>query len=228
MPCYPDRRSLPPCPDPDQYVLVESKEGLYWRRKPGKKSQLTKNAAFQANEDAMKICSPAASRLLTALLPYREGFEKWRVQAHFTTLLRRGLKGRYFSYNCLKGAELQKSYRLDHLLKSSVDVTQPGYSVAVQVPIRPGAVHRHSQLVSDFYLEAIIVSGDPLAGTPLKVNSTTSPLYAYDNIPTTTCTLQLTIPDKPWILLLKFCSLEGNELAHHPKHYALKVIEVGN
>ena len=227
MPAYPDRRSLPPCPDPDHYVLVETKEGCYWRRKRNKKTPTANNAVFQANEAAVKLCSPAASRLLTALLPYRFGFENWRVHVHFTTLLRKGMKGRYVSYACLKGAELQKAYKLDHLLHSPVTVTQPGYNVAVQVPIRPTSVHRHSNLVSDFYLEAILVSGDPFSGAPLKVESVQSPLYAYESLPNTTCTLQLPITEKPWILLLKFCSLEGNEVAAHARHYAMKVIEVG-
>jgi hypothetical protein len=227
MPCYTDRRSLPPCPDPDQYILVESKEGFFWRRKRGQKTRASKNAVLQANEDLMKICSPAASRILTALQPYRLGFEAWRVQAHFTSLIRKGMKGRYFSSVCLKGAEMQKSYHLNHLLKSAVTVTQAGYLVVVQVPLRAGDVYRHSSQVSDFYLEAILVSGDPLADAPLQVENAVSPLYAFDNLPNTTCSLQLPINGKPWILLLKFCSLEGNEMAKQAKHYAMKVIEVG-
>src|SRR6476620_8534868 len=73
MPCYPDRRSLPPCPDPDMSVLVETKEGVYWRRKRSKERSAT-NKVLQANESLMKRCSPAAKKVLTALAPYRTGF----------------------------------------------------------------------------------------------------------------------------------------------------------
>ena len=227
MPYYADRRSMPPCPDSDRYILVQTKEGYCWRRKRGQKTPVTKNATIQANEDLMKQCSPAAKRLLDALWPYRQELETGRIQAPFTGLMRKGVKGRYFSYTPFKGVELQKAYPLGSLLKCPVEVTQAGYSVVVQMPIKPAHVHRHSPLVSDFYLEAVLISGDPLAGLPLKVESTTSPLYAYENMPSTTCNLQLPLSEKPWILLLKFCSLEGNELATHAKHYAMKVIEVG-
>lgn len=226
MPCYPDRRSLPPCPDPDHYVLVNTKEGLFWRRRRSK-ARTVRNAVFQANEELMKRCSPAAKRLLTALAPFRSGFETWRVQAHFTQLVRKGMKERYFSNTSLKGAELQKSYRLDHLLKSSITVMQLGYSITVQVPIRAIDIYRHTPQVTHFYLEALLVTGDLLVDAPLEVKTVASPTYAYDNLPTTTCSLQLPLNGKPWILLLKFCSLEGSEPASEARHFGMKVIEIG-
>jgi hypothetical protein len=228
MPLYPNFQSLPPCPDPERYRLVETKEGCYWRLRRGQNKPATLNSVFQANADLVKICSPAAKRILNALAPFTYGMDMGRVQGRFTKLLKKGVKGNYFSYAAFKKEELQPKHPLDRLLQTQVSVTQPLHSLVVQLPIKPGFVQRHSNLISDFYVEAVLVSGDPLSGNPLKVDSVASPLFSYSAIPSTTCTLQLPVSAKPWLLLLKFNSHEGNEMAAHEKHYAMQVLEVGS
>jgi hypothetical protein len=183
---------------------------------------------MQNSAQQLKRCSPAVKRLLTALSPHLQELQTGRLHSRLVGKFCKGFKSGRFSYAPLHGVELQKAYPLDRLLKSGVSITQPGYSLVVQVPIKPALVQRQSSLASDFYLEAVVVCGDPFSDAPLRVESTVSTLYAFDAIPSITCTLHLPIISNPWILFLKFCSLEGNELAVHPKHYGMQVIEVGS
>lgn len=227
MPLYPEKRNLPPCPDPDCYILVQTKEGVFWRRKRGQKTPVKVNATLQANVQLMKICSPAAKRLLTALYPFTRELDAGRIHSRFVALLRKGLKGNHFTYAPFQGVELQPNLPIDRLLKSSVSITQPYGMLVVQVPIRATQIERINPLVSSFYLQAVLVCGDPLTGNLLKVEQITSPTYTYNDIPSITCTLQLPVTGKPWLLLLKFCSLEGNEPATNPQCHGMRVIEVG-
>jgi hypothetical protein len=227
MPYYPTPRHLPPCPDPETYIMVKGKKGYYWRQKRGTVKPAVLNAVFQANVDMMKVCSPAGSRIMTALATYIERLETDDLIGQLVSLLAPQMKASHFSYAAFVGLELQPAHPLDYLLQSPINLTQAHRMAVLQVPIKPGLVHRHSDLVSDFYLEAILLSGDPLSGQALQVNSVTSPLYSYANLSSSTCTLQLPLPDAPWLLLLKFCSLEGNQLAHHWKHYGMKAVGNG-
>ncbi len=63
-------RNIPPCPLPGAYILIETKEGVFWRKKRGLGKPAVLNDVLQANVDKMKISSPAAKRILTALRPF--------------------------------------------------------------------------------------------------------------------------------------------------------------
>jgi hypothetical protein len=227
MPSYPTRRDMPPCPDPELYIAVHTIEGWHWRRRRSKQKTAAVNASFHKNKELTKVCGPAAKRIRQALAPHLRGLKPGRIQNRFKNLLCTGCKASQFSYAPFKNIEIQKPWPLDALLKSQISVTQEQGMVLVQVPIAPDLVHRHETLVSDFYLDLVLVSGDPFTGELLDTANSTSPLYFYDNLPSTTCTLQLQLLEGPWMLLLKLSSLEGNQVAHHWKHYGMKVVACG-
>jgi hypothetical protein len=58
-----------------------------------------------------------------------------------------------------------------------------------------------------------------------------SSLYPFTEwIEKSVCSLSIELPanKKPWMVLLKVNCLEGNELAVHPRHYAMTVVAVGS
>jgi hypothetical protein len=227
MPSYPTRSQLPPCPDPEIYTAVHGKKGWHWRKKRGKGKEAKLNKSFAFNSQAMCIKSPASKCIRTAMAPYLIGLEPEDLHNRFIKVLSQCIKQPSFSYAPFIGQEIQPEHPLGYLLSSPIQVVQKQGIVTVEIPIQPGDVHRHQTLVSDFYLELVMVIGDPFIATALHTDSVTSPLYAYDQLPNTPCTLRLPLPEEPWLLLLKFCSLEGNELAVNNRHYGMKVVGGG-
>ena len=84
-------------------------------------------------------------------------------------------------------------------------------------------------IATEFYFEAVMVWGDPMKEKGLKVDAVESKLYPIKGEVKGPCVLRLDLPAKkePWMVLLKVSCLEGNELAHSPRHYGVKVVEAG-
>jgi hypothetical protein len=217
----------PPCPgDPKDYVLVKTREGMHWRRKRGTVKPAGLNAGFQASSEATKVVAPASKKILAALQPYLRGLNSGRLNNRIGNALRRSLKeknGLELSY--LKGIELQREHPLEEMLQVDYHVFIDQKTVRIEVPVGPGTVKSFNHLVSDYYFEAVLLYGDPSGEKALKTDSVESPLYPIDGKTGTKCVLELSLPEKEgWCLLLKINSLEGHEMAVHPKHYRMKVI----
>jgi hypothetical protein len=177
-----------------------------------------------------RLCSPAAKRIKQVLTPFFMGLDTGRMIARVGGLLKKSMldKG-LLDYSYLIGYEVQPRYPLDKLLLSNYKVSVTPTSISVKIPVSKTLVKRHSKLVSHFYFELVLVTGLPDHGVP-DADSTTSSLYAFEGLTEGVCTLRLPIASSavnPYMLLLKLCSLEGNELAHHPRHYGMKVIATG-
>jgi len=222
------RRSLPPCPDPGLYILVKTRERWYWRRR---RTDTTLNSSFAANVAATRITSPAAKRVIRSLEEYMRGLSAGRLQARLSSKLRTGFieKGS-IDYGLLKGFEFQAEHPLDRILLSQYTCMQEGGELVIQVPVRSGTVKQYNSLVTHFYFEAVLLYGDVLEDELLKVEYALSKPYDFTGDTKSECKLVLPIPEKgrPWMLLLKVSCLEGNEMAAHPKHYGMRVVETGN
>jgi hypothetical protein len=101
--------------------------------------------------------------------------------------------------------------------------------IEIQIPVSKNAVQQHNRLVTHFYFEGILLSGDALKEGALQVEYALSKPYNFIDTITDDCKLALPLPEikQPWMLLLKVSCLEGNEMAVHPKHYGMRVVEVG-
>ena len=132
-------------------------------------------------------------------------------------------------YGLLKGFEFQADHPLEKILQSRYTIVQEGRNLIIQVPVRNGTLKQHNNLVTHFYFEGILLYGDALLEGSLQVEYAVSKPYDFIDTVTEDCKLVLQLPEKgqPWMLLLKVSCLEGNEMAAHPKHYGMKVVEVG-
>jgi hypothetical protein len=218
----------PPCPDPEQYIWVETKEGGHWRRKRSKGTPL--NRSLAANASATKIVSPVAKRIRDTLEAYTRQLDTARIQVRLSVLFRKTYieKGQ-IELSALRGFEFQEDYPLEQLLLTQYQVNEGFNFIELQIPVKGGVVKKQNNLVTDFYFEGILLYGDPLTDRSFKVEYAVSKPYTFKNAATDDCKLILPLPqnNEPWMLMLKVSCLEGNEMASHVKHYGMRVVEVG-
>lgn len=217
-------------PDPQRYILVKTREGSYYRLRRGLGKPARLNASFRHSADSTKLSSPAARRLRRCLSETFRGLDLGRVNARFGALLKKALhqNGR-FDFSAFTGYEFQKDHPLDRLLLAPYTVQTVHGEVQVRIPPALNAVKQKSALVSHYYFDLVLVWGDAGLDGGLRLDSVSSPLYVFGGTGEGGCELVLSLPESgmPWMLLLKTSCLEGNEMAHHPRHYGMRVVAVG-
>jgi hypothetical protein len=223
------RGQLPPCPDPERYALVKTEEGYYWRRKRGTVKPAKLNPAMNRNAATAKITAPAASRLLRKLATYTHGIKKGRINLIISGMLMKTYHTRgVIDFSMLEGLELNMGYPLEKLFYGDYTVIQDGQSLRLKIELTKGTVQRFNNLVTDYNFEAVLLYGDTTREAALRTDDISSALYSFAQAAPDNTELVLSLPDTdaPWMMLLKINCLEGNELAAHPKHYAMKVVKV--
>jgi hypothetical protein len=221
-------KKYPPCPgNPEDYVFVKTKEGEFWRRKRGTVKPAVLNSAWQASSEATRIVAPAAKRVINALRPYLHGIYTGRLNTRIGKAFRKSLKeGKGLSLEYLKGLELQDHHPLDRTVTGLLKIVKGPDSVRLEILTGKGSVVALNPLVTDYWFEAVILYGDAGEEGGLRTGSVESQLYAYKDGNEGLCVLELDVPEKgDWCVLLKMSSLEGNEMAIHPRHYRMKVVE---
>lgn len=223
------KKPLGPCPDPLRYSLVRSKDGDYWRLNRGLKKAAELNESLDRNSENFKITSPLSSKLVRLLEPHLRGLKTGRLGVRINGKLVKCLnKTGKMDLSALKGLEFQEDYPLNSLLNANFNIIQDKHTISVRLNIGPEPVEKHNELVTECFFDLILVSGDLQKPRSLRIDSTTSPLfkvYTSYKIKHVDCVLSLDMPLKrSWILLLKVSCLEGNEMAVHPRNYALEII----
>jgi hypothetical protein len=221
---------IPPCPDPERYVYVNRKDGGYWKRKRGTIKQAVLNDSFQQNSSAFKITSPVARRIKEKLEEFTRGLSISSLHSRLNgKLVKAYNKNEVIDFSLLKGFEIQEDHTLEKILLTQYRVQRTGQMIEIHVAIADGAVKKYKGLTTDFYFEGILLYGDALADRGLQTAYAVSKPYCFTDTVNDDCRLLLPLPVKNehWILMLKVSCLEGNEMAAHPKHYGMRVVEVG-
>ena len=219
---------IPPCPDPDTYIWVTTKEGSYWRRKRGTNKQAVLNKKYQLSSNYMKISGPAASHLVAVIRPYLQGLLPGRLTARLSGKLRKALNETgTLHYDYLKGLDLQPEHPINKLLPEPMKVERNGNMLTISILIHEATVKRYSRLVTDYYFELILMQGDAMSLPSLDITVVESRLFPISSRNEKPCRLEMPVPDKNWIALLKVSCLEGKELAAASRNYGMKVVEVG-
>ena len=209
-------------PDADRYIIVHAKDGDHIR---AKRTDPFINAQFA--EMATETCSAAAKQILLKLKPFTQKMTG-RMNVRLSGKMRSAKKmtGSY-NYSLLNGFELQKDHPLDALYKGIYTVKNDNGKLELAVPIN-GDVQQHNGIVTAYYFEAVLLTGDAMVHNSLRVEDDRSDLYYLNQKYTATALFQFIVPDNtPYLLLLKVACMEGNEMAYHSKHYGMKVIGVG-
>jgi hypothetical protein len=229
MPKKKPGKRFPPCPFPEGGVPVRSKEGNYWRRRRGSLKPADLNSSFLKNAEAAKIASPAAKRLVLKLYPFLRGLFPGRLIARLSGRFIKSLyQHEVIQFSLLDQFDFQQEFPFDKLVKADYRLSIEKNVAKLAIPVYTDSIERLNTLVTDYYFEMILLYGDITKDRGLRIESVESSLYSYKYKGKTTCNLELVLPaaNKPWMILLKINSHEGNEVAAHGKHYGLKVIRV--
>lgn len=224
------KKPVAPCPDPERYVWVNRRSGGYWKLKRGSVKRAVLNDSFKQNSSAFKICSPVASRTREKLEEFTRGLATGSLHSRLTGELVKTYNATgVVNFSRLKGFEIQEEHPLDKILLTQYRVQQAEHSIIIQIPVTEGIIKYYSPLVTDFYFEGILLHGDVLTAGLLQVEYAVSKPYFFADTITDDCRLVLPLPQQKvhWLLMLKVSCLEGNEMAKHPRHYGMRVVEVG-
>ena len=220
----------PPPPDAQNYILVKTREGSFWRRKRGTVKKTELNKAFQKNVETTALASPIARRIKDKLQEFLKGLDTGRFIANVSARLKKiyNRTGEW-NFSLLEDYDLQPDRPLGEILKRSYSLIEKNGELTIRIPIEKETVKRHTKLVTDYYFDAVLLYGDPSKKNGLRIESETSRLYPAGGKLETECSLSIILPVKktPWMVLLKLSCLEGNEPAIHPRHYGMKVVKVG-
>lgn len=220
------RRDIPYCAEPDQHVLVKTREGIHWRKKR-RKGKL--NDSLATNVDLSKISGPAARQVIKKLRPYFNGLEPGRVTLRIINSLKKGLKEhKRIELSSLLGMEIQRDHSLDQLLIGRYSIEKHKENLSISIVITKDTIKRHNQLVTHYFFEGVLISGNAEIENGLRVADMESGVYAFEQ-QKEDCVINLDLPGEgiSWMALLKVSCMEGNEMAVHPRHYGMKVVAVG-
>ncbi len=220
---------IPPCPDPVSYILVRSREGSYWRKKRGMGSKgASLNEGFKVSSAGMAVTAPAAKRIVSKLKPYLDCLVTGRITVRISGQLRKQFnKTGKVDYTFLKDFDLQPNHPLENLLRLPFTVKVEDEVLRITIPIEAQTVKQNSGIISDFYFEVILISGDSTVENDLRIEGESSNTYPIKPLKQGDCTFHLPLIKNPWFAILKVCCIEGNEMAVAARNYGMKVIAVG-
>lgn len=234
--CYMAKKHqpIPPCPDPDLFILVKAKSGYYWRRKRGTVKPAKLNTVLAAFSEHSKVSMPAAKRLLQMLIPFTGDFDLRGSVQRFAPLFSKALitEGS-MTWSYFADLEINYNYPLERRLKADYRVNVKDNSINVEIPLSSQMVIvERNGGVTGFVFELVVISGDPAKKNSLRSENDLSPEYPllqhdiYSKKPAT-CKLSVQLrPNKPYIAMLKVACLEG-QTPYGPKHQSMKVVAVG-
>lgn len=220
--------NIPFCPDPQNYVLVTTREGSYWRKKRAKNVPL--NSGLSRNAEASKVVFPAASALLNKLIPCTRHMVMGRITLRLAQKLAPVFKETgALDFRNLPEFEFQPNYPFHHLVKCAPTIDEDETGVTVSIPVGPGRMVRLSKALTHYYFELILLSGNPTQPQSLRVEMETSAVFSYENKELKDVVLSMIKPARklPWMLLLKVNTMQGNKVVEQGRYCRMKVVAVG-
>lgn len=223
-------KPLPAGAAPGDYILIETSNGSYYRKKRSAGTAL--NKACTSSNNKLRIASPLGKIIRTALKPFMEDLETPAVCNDLNVLLMRAIKGDHeLDLSLLRNFNFQKMYVYGSLLGQAVfpgkDETGRSLSLHVHPAIARNTMKNIPKQLSSTRFTAIAVYFNVNDGT-FTTNSFISPLFTltetYDNWPST-----FYYPEtfSHYLLCLRAESYAGENLYAHPRTRALTIIDAG-
>lgn len=224
------RRKLPPLDyDPQKYDWVNTKEGGYPRRKKGTVNPVTLNNTLQKNVELTRPTNEAAKRVMAKLYPFLQYLKLGRTIVRIAGGFKKAIsKTGQMDYSSMEGLDFQDEYRLTDTATGLVMIKEKEGVLYLVFPVGNMHVKKHSSLAAGYYVEFILLSGDPSQENALRIDSTESRLYTFEEEGSVDCHLSMQLPEKePWMALLKVSCTFEKEVADTPKYYGLKIVKAG-
>lgn len=221
------KNKVPPCPDPDRYVLVRRKDCMFWRKKRGSVKKAVLNDSLQRNAEMLKTCASISRRIRTRLRFYLTGLETGRLHQRVWTRVMRQLKETGCAgMKYLEGLELQERFPLERLLTGYLTVTIKDGIADVRIPTGTGSIKKNSGIVTGYFFQLIMLHGNCVDEYGLMVEEETSEIYGIDDEPGE-CRMMMVLPENEWMVILKVSCMEGEAPAKAARNYGMKIVGVG-
>lgn len=222
------RKPLPLNYDPEKYIWVQTKEGGYPRRKRGTVKPAQLNNVLQQNAVITRETNEAAKRVLGKLYPFLQYVKTGRTIVRIAGAFKKAIaQNGQMDYTFLKDLDFQDDYPLSDLFKGLVNPREEKGILTLHMSVGDVNVKRHSNHATGYFIEFILLFGDPAAAHELRVDSSESRTYTFGEGNFIDCDLSIQLPEKqPWMVLLKI-SCTGRYIEDVAKYRALKVVKVG-
>lgn len=226
-----NRKSRPPCPDPKLYTWVNTRDGGgYWRLKRGTNKEAVLNNVLQLSADITRQTNQAAKRVMNKLQPFLKYLLTGRTTMRIAGAFKRAiLQHDKMDYSLLKDLDFQAAdYPFKKLTTGYLTMKEEKGVLYLSLTVGNKFVKQHSSLATGYYVEVILLFGDPDDDKSLRIDSTQSDTFSFsDENAIKECLLSVQLPAKqPWMVLLKVSCL-GREVEDVAKYHALKVVRVG-
>ncbi len=135
----------------------------------------------------------------------------------------------HMDYSMLEELDFQDEYSFDDTANGLVTTKEDKGVLRLHIHVGNHCVKKHSGLATGYYLEAILLYGDPAEANTLRVDSVESRLYSFEEeTRVIDCNLSLQLPEKEcWMVLLKVSCVLDREIAGTSKYHGMKVVKVG-
>jgi hypothetical protein len=222
--------TIPPCPDPERYVLVRGKYRYYWRLKRGTLKPAVLNKVLTRSAAITAKSNRAAKQMMGLLSVFTQrmqlGMATTRVAGAFKKAY---LKNGKMDFSAMMGMVFQEDYKIHNLFTGGIKKKIVRGSLELHVGVGSLNVLPPSRLAEGYQLNAILLYGDPARDRGIKIETEESRIYSFDEKGDFDCDLSLILPAKnrPWMVLLHIgCKLKG-KLPVGPRYYAMMVVTTG-
>lgn len=217
----------PPPTDGAHWVIKKDGTG-YWR-KNCKNRPL--NAVMKRNSGNTAITNEAAKRVAARLQPFIIHLYTGSMIAKMAGAFKRSLSlfGE-MNYDHLRKLDFQPDdYPFSKLAKGYIQSQIENGRLQMSIAVGGNSVKKHSQLPTGYWVELILLWGDPGSDKELRVDSTTSHTYSFKEGENAyaDCLLAIDLPERQaWMAMVKV-TCTGNDVEDMPKYNAMKVLRVG-
>ncbi|WP_276479852.1 hypothetical protein [Paraflavitalea pollutisoli] len=201
----------------------------YWRKN---NTNRPLNAAMQASAAHTAVTNEAAKRVAARLLPVTSCLNTGSLITKMAGAFKKSLlQYGEMNYDHLRKLDFQPDdYTFSKLAKGHLQEHIENGRLHLSITVGGKSVTKHSKLPTGYWVELILLWGDPGSDKELRVDSITSDTYRFDEGKGayTNCLLAIDLPERQaWMAMVKVtCS--GNDVESSPKYNAMKVLRVGH
>jgi hypothetical protein len=222
--------TIPPCPDPDKYVLVRGKYRYFWRRKRGTVKPAVLNEVLTRSAAITAKTNRAAKQMMSLLSVFTQrmelGMTTTRVAGAFKKVY---LETDKMDFRYMDRFLFQEDYPIHKLFTGYVHKQIAGGSLQLSIGVGSLNMHPPSPKAGSYQLHAILLYGDPSKDRGIKIETDESRTYSFKEKGDIQCPLSLVLPPKnrPWMVLLHIGCKLNIPLPAGPKYHAMMVVMTG-
>lgn len=222
--------TIPPCPDPQRYLLVKGKYRYHWRLKRGTVKPAVLNDVMKNSAAITAKTNQAAKQMMSLLSVFTQrmkpGMATTRVAGAFKKAF---LRNGRMDFSFMEGLLFQEDYPINRFFTGMVQKEIVNGCLQLSIEVGSLNIKRHTKDAVTYQLHAIMLYGDPSKERGIKIETDESRTYSYDEEGAIDCELSLVLPPKnrPWMVLLHIGTQFRVSFPAAFKYHAMMVVATG-